>query len=284
MGSVRIIGVTIVTIALVGILYQYFLQQPIAGPQLSVSRLVHSLVSFPTISLPTLKTPAEPVIPLNLFQTWHSSELPPKMAECVASMKQDNPEFQHYLYDEHQCIDFLRQHFDADVLLAYQSLIPLAYKADLWRYCILYTYGGIYVDVKYKCMNDFKFITLTDDEYFVLDRYHIVDKLAVYNALIVVKPYNEIMKKCIRTIVDHVQTRYKGTDDLDVTGPTMMIQHFTPNQKKKLKRLFFTDENTIVFEGINILKMYPDYRKEQEKSTTVKNYHELWRTNQIYAK
>ena len=255
MGYVSMIGVIVVSFALTGILYQYFVHQQFSGTDSSMSGLVQSIVSLP----PTEKTKMRsvPVIPLNIFQTWHTSELPPKMEACVASMKKDNPEFQHYLYDENQCMEFIRQHFDADVLQAYQTLVPLAYKADLWRYCILYTYGGVYVDVKYKCVNDFKLMTLTDDEYFVLDRYHIVDKLAVYNALIVVKPHNEIMRKCIHTIVDHVQSRHVGKDDLDVTGPTMMIEHFTPNQKKKLKRLFFTDENTIVYKRVLFTKEYP---------------------------
>ena len=31
---------------------------------------------------------------------------------------------------------------------AYDCLRPASYKADLWRYCVLYTHGGIYLDVE----------------------------------------------------------------------------------------------------------------------------------------
>ena len=48
-------------------------------------------------------------------------------------------------------------------------MVPGAYKADLWRYCILYIYGGIYIDIKLEPINGFRFRELLDKEYFVLD-------------------------------------------------------------------------------------------------------------------
>ena len=101
-----------------------------------------------------------PTIPLNLFQTWHSMELPTHMNECVESLKQDNPEFKHQLFDDQACRELIRDKFPPDVLHAYNSLYPGAYKADLWRYCVLYVYGGIYLDIKLRCIPPFKLIKL----------------------------------------------------------------------------------------------------------------------------
>ena len=36
-------------------------------------------------------------IPLNIFQTWHSKTMPPKMTICVEKLKLQNPEFNYYL-------------------------------------------------------------------------------------------------------------------------------------------------------------------------------------------
>ena len=34
-------------------------------------------------------------VPLNIFQTWHTLELPPHMKRNVDILKQNNPEFKH---------------------------------------------------------------------------------------------------------------------------------------------------------------------------------------------
>ena len=57
-----------------------------------------------------------------------------------------NPLFTHYVFSDNDRRLFIEQHFDTTVLHAYDSLIPGAYKADLWRYCVLYINGGIYLD------------------------------------------------------------------------------------------------------------------------------------------
>jgi mannosyltransferase OCH1-like enzyme len=101
------------------------------------------------------------IIPLCIYQTWHTTNLPPKMQQAVNTIKAHNPEFQHFLYDDNMCREFIRNNFPEDVLRAYDLLIPGAYKADLWRYCILYKKGGIYLDISYTPFNNFKFLNLT---------------------------------------------------------------------------------------------------------------------------
>ena len=98
------------------------------------------------------------VIPLNIFQTWHTKLLPKYMYDTVLTIKRMNPRFTHYLFDDSDCERFIATHFKADVLNAFRSLIPGAYKADLWRYCVLFINGGIYLDIKYKPINNFRFI------------------------------------------------------------------------------------------------------------------------------
>ena len=47
------------------------------------------------------------IIPLNIFQTWHTLDLPPKMQENVELLKAQNTEFTHYLYDDEMCREFI---------------------------------------------------------------------------------------------------------------------------------------------------------------------------------
>ena len=131
-----------------------------------------------------LKSFYKSIIPLKIFQTWHTKDLPQKMKERVEQLKSQNPRFEHYLFDDNDCREFIKTHFSIDVLNAYDRLIPAAYKADLWRYCVLYINGGIYMDIKLTCVNGFKLIALTEEEFFVRDR----PEGYLYNALICVKP------------------------------------------------------------------------------------------------
>jgi mannosyltransferase OCH1-like enzyme len=137
-------------------------------------------------------------IPLNIFQTWKTKELPPKMQECVNNLKASNPEFTHYLYDNNDCYEFIKNNFDKDVLDAYDNLIPGAFKADLWRYCVLYKNGGVYLDIKYQPVNNFKLIDLTDKEYFVRDV--TISGHGIYNAFMICKPGNKFLLKAINKI------------------------------------------------------------------------------------
>jgi mannosyltransferase OCH1-like enzyme len=231
------------------------------------------------------KTTTDGSIPKNIFQTWQDKKLPKKMTECVNSITKCNPEFHHYLYDDAECYEFIKTHYDSDVLYAYDSLIPGAYKADLWRCCVLFKYGGVYLDIKYKCINGFSFENLLDSEYFVKDLYETNNRKAVYNALIVVKPGNAILEKTIKQIVENVRNRYYGTCPLDITGPTMMIKQFTPSEEKHLGRLELVKHNWqlyICFMNKPILMMYPEYRSEQRRFSEKGYYAELWKDRNVY--
>ena len=81
---------------------------------------------------------SDSVIPLKIFQTWSTKNLPIHMKKNCYTLQKQNPQFEYYLYDDEDCYDFIKTNFGPDVLNAYETLIPGAYKADLWRYCVLY--------------------------------------------------------------------------------------------------------------------------------------------------
>ena len=222
-------------------------------------------------------------IPLNIFQTWHTKNLPPSMIDSVENIKMNNKNFEYKLFDDEDCRDFIKNHFDINVLNAFDTLKPGAYKADLWRYCVLYILGGIYIDIKYQVINNFKFENFLDKEYFVLD----LDKKNVYNALMIVKPNNEKLKNCIYTIVKNVKYRYYGKSSLDVTGPGLLSKFFTPEEKKNLEmnhELFLGsfDNKIIKFNGYAILKSHNGYRNDQAKNAKTEHYSHLWAKRKIY--
>ena len=234
------------------------------------------------------------VIPLHIYQTWHTKEdLLPNMRECVETLKAKNPEFIHHFFDDDDCRDFITDNFSKDVINAYDSLIPGAYKADLWRYCILYKRGGVYMDVKYNCADDVKLIDLVDKEYYVEDRPQHENR-GVYNGVMICEKGDPKLLKAIYSIVDHVKQKYYGETSLSPTGPGLLGKIFTDDEFRDIGLKFVFDEkngmrlnesHTIINKTNNkvVFVMYPEYRKDQLKyKDSHPHYGKLWDNNKIY--
>ena len=115
------------------------------------------------------------------------------------------------------------------MVAAYDRLIPTAFKADLWRYCVLYKYGGVYLDVKYRWGvspggggagggggGDTTLRSIVDkwlkfrvgvdgNELLVLERDAVnlwsPGHFGIHNAFIITKPKNPLFLECIFRIV-----------------------------------------------------------------------------------
>lgn len=260
-----------------------------------------------------------PKIPLHIYQTWSNKNLPSKMKECVEKLKKDNPEFTYHLYDDDMSRTFIEKNYDKSVLNAYDKLIPGAFKADLWRYCILYKKGGIYLDIKFQCENNFKLINLTDKEYFVFERPHCSNttsvktqinlvndpnyykniygsidekmwkdkKIGIYNAVIICNPGNLFMKNAIDQCVKNIENNYYGHRSYYPTGPGMLADVFFGKDYKFNVSdfdLFYNDDGVSVFHKKygTILSHYKEYRNEQVKHSSTPYYDILWNKHQIY--
>jgi mannosyltransferase OCH1-like enzyme len=223
------------------------------------------------------------VIPAFIFQTWNTKKLPLKMYLAINNIKKNNPRFKHFLFDDNDCREFIKNNFNPEVLHAYDTLIPGAYKADLWRYCILYKYGGIYIDVKYLPINNFKLVNLLEKEHLVLD----IGGKNIYNAMMVCKAGNQILLQAINQIVLNVKNKFYGNGYLDPTGPGLLAKFFNNEEKNKFDMKHITTGNKdndkfITFNNYKILQGYSGYSSDREKYSPKKHYAELWKIKKIY--
>ena len=223
------------------------------------------------------------VIPLDIYQTWFTKDLPAKMRERVELIKAQNPRFTHHLYDDNDCREFIQTHFKQDVLDAYDRLIPGAYKADLWRLCVLFINGGIYMDIKFCCVNGFKLIELTESEHFVKDRPH----NSIYNALMVCKKGNIFLYKSIRQIVENVKNKYYGETPLSPTGPKMLGAVMINNKLGiNLDMINYDGGGYIIYKNVFVISTeYPQYNDErnvQNNKINKKRYDKMWEERNIY--
>lgn len=225
-------------------------------------------------------------VPANLFMTWFSKTLPPLMQENVDRIRQDNPEIQLQLFDDKDCEDFLVANYPVEVAAAFRALRPGAYKADLWRLCVLYKLGGIYMDIKLRPAG-FKLSSLLTREYFVSDGVYTDKKgkqrSSVYNGFIVAKAGNPFLLKAIVAIVVNVSRRFYGILPYDITGPRMLglyytgtfeLTHYGPKNAETIRftRNARKDQRLVITH-------YDGYRKETE---SLPYYETLWTNKQVY--
>ena len=99
-----------------------------------------------------IKLKDEIIIPKKLFQTWEHSNIEPDFQEIIDIWKNNNLDYEYIFHDSGQRLKFIEENFEENVVNAYNKIIPGAYKCDLWRYCVLYIYGGFYADIDTLCM------------------------------------------------------------------------------------------------------------------------------------
>jgi hypothetical protein len=226
-------------------------------------------------------------VPKRIWQTWHTKDLPPLINKTVQSIKDAHPDFQHTLIDIEECYDFVRAHFPADVAEAHKKLIPASYKSDLWRFCVMYIHGGVYLDVKYECVPPFTFHQLLDNNHFVRDLPPLKNP---YTAFFVCKPRDPRLLQCIQQIVKNVARRYYGRNALDPTGPGLLskfvkyngpdVTMYLKGKRKLLQDLRFVhDKRTHAM----LLRCVPGYKAEQNQYQNTAYYAELWKKRAVYA-
>ena len=134
----------------------------------------------------------------------------------------NNPGFKLEYYDDEQCRKFIKVHFEKDVLEAFDILKPGAYKADLFRYCILYQKGGVWSDLTDDYLVPLEeIINFEKDELFLVDDRPVGknNMAGIQISFMAARPKNKLYLKCIRQIVKNCQNRILGETAFEVTGP-----------------------------------------------------------------
>lgn len=90
-------------------------------------------------------------VPRIIWQTMKTNLVPVIMYDYASSWIELNPDYEYRLHDDNDVIAFIKNDFP-DYLEAYNKIKYGASKADLWRYLIMYKYGGVYVDMDCRCI------------------------------------------------------------------------------------------------------------------------------------
>jgi len=224
-------------------------------------------------------------VPLVIYESWHSNKIPERMKDNIYKLINKNPEFDYYLFSDEKCKEFITDNFTVDVVNAFDSLRPGAYKSDLWRYCILYKNGGVYLDIKFYSVVPLINLVRTNPVIFVKD----IDAKCLYNAFMVSTPQNPIFKYCIDSIIHSCKFKLYKSGSLHITGPCLLGKMVIENNGKDyIKKLNFRHayhiftEKQILYKNELVLQSYKEYSEDQQMSEKIEHYSILWNRRRVY--
>ena len=74
------------------------------------------------------------IVPKKIFQLWHSiDDLSEQMILRTEILKTQHPEYEYRLFFLDTAREFIQQYFESKVVIAFDTIIPFAFKSDLWR-------------------------------------------------------------------------------------------------------------------------------------------------------
>ena len=91
------------------------------------------------------------MIPTYIWQTYKTKELPNTAAQMRETWHTKNPGWNLELYDDEDIESYIKSTWDKKFHDFYIHLPLGVMKADLWRYLILTTHGGVYTDIDSIC-------------------------------------------------------------------------------------------------------------------------------------
>ena len=142
-----------------------------------------------------------------------------KLERNIGSLRATYPNAVYRRYVDEELLDFIADNYPNEVLQAYQGMRPNAFKADLARYCLLHTYGGLYSDLSYFHVRS---IEIGDADMVVFRDIPGHPSWATSNAVIYAKPNSPVLYRAIERVVSHFKHGYYGIHPLEPTGPYML--------------------------------------------------------------
>lgn len=163
--------------------------------------------SFPNQSpIPWTTTtfvPLKPEFPMIIYQTIKDKKtVPPKVYEKIWKYA---PEYKHVIFDDDECIQFIKKYYSQKHVDRFHNLQSGPHKADLFRYCILYKKGGIYLDIKTELIQPLHTIFTDRTKLYSVIQF---DRIGIYQGVLASPPGHPIFLELIDYILTTDPSHY----------------------------------------------------------------------------
>lgn len=139
------------------------------------------------------------MIPKIIWQTYKDSyeNLNEDIKNCIKTWTELNPTYTHAYMNDEDCNAFILKHFGPEIYNLYSSFPLSVMRADFWRYCVLYIFGGVYADVDTVCTIPID-MWLKDDKDFICS---LENDVHFCNWTFASTPHHPILRNLIKEII-----------------------------------------------------------------------------------
>ncbi len=237
-------------------------------------------------------------IPMICYQTWETKLFRKKFAKGITSFHNSNKDFSFILYDSFMRDEYMNSGLWSNTRICkiYNQAIYGVLKADIFRYCILYEKGGVYIDIARKLPKSINSYIKSDCGYslFFNDHKGTADLVgiqcskvqlennlpanrSVINGVLIFRKGHQILNNTIENICE-VSKFYLGIVNsprnsiIQLTGPGAITRaiwdYSNQNQleKKALNLIDFTNKLYTVKRAELRYLDFPYYGLEKEKA------------------
>lgn len=172
-------------------------------------------------------------IPKVCYQTWITkdhSKLTNVTLDVLAENKRLNPDIDFQLWDDNDVITFMKREYPGEVYDTFMTINPKygAARADFFRYCVLFKYGGLYMDIKsyFRIKNVFGGIIQPDDECVLdvrkgLENYRILWNYWTYEQWVLAfAPGHPYLRRMIDRMVRSIKAKIETPVTPTAEGPS----------------------------------------------------------------
>ncbi len=136
-------------------------------------------------------------IPKNIIQTYsHKQKIPEKVFLNIAKFA---PDYKHLVFDDDDCIEFLRSNYSEHYVSIFNSYPRGAHKSDFFRYSYLYLKGGFYLDIKIELIKNLDEIIKDDTILYTVLSFN---KNSIFQGILFCPPKFPVIKKALDNMVD----------------------------------------------------------------------------------
>lgn len=129
----------------------------------------------------------------------------------------ENDGYTLFYFDDEDCEKFIEDYKNLDLIIAFDKLNAGAYKADLFRYLVLYVYGGIYMDFSMRSLVKLDDIIKSYETILVKDLDASLG--GIYNAFMCSKKGNPLFIETIQLCIENIKNEVYFDNVWELTGP-----------------------------------------------------------------
>ncbi len=217
-------------------------------------------------------------IPRVIHQTWKTTDIPDQYLDCVNSVKACNSGFEYRLWTDMDNREFIAAKC-AWFLPIYDAYRHAIERADAVRYFILYTYGGVYIDLDMECLRPIEQLLENADVFLSVEAGPNITDQVISNAFMACPAGHPFFLNIINNLGNNTRDDITFADVFNITGPDMVSRMYLRHSEDYRFNIISLDDIC----PAGVLNQHPGYQSRtlqqirQDKSLTLIHHNtESW--------